>query len=126
VAAGVVVSVAVHHSILRILCFMLLLRATIHLSGKDNVGSLFTGFVIVILVVVVVSVMLKLASLSRRFCFSDCRDSFASFLVLFVCFSGFWFPSLFSDLLRFARIQSFHFGICDARKFGKADDSGYG
>jgi hypothetical protein len=41
-------------------------------------------FVTVILVVVVVSVLLKLASLCSRFCFSDCRGYFASFLALFV------------------------------------------
>jgi hypothetical protein len=84
----VVVSATIHHSVFRILCSMLLLRATVHRSGKDKVGSLFTGSITIILVVVVVSVMLKLASLSRRFCFSNCRGSFASFLVLFVCF--FW------------------------------------
>jgi RsiW-degrading membrane proteinase PrsW (M82 family) len=86
---------------------MLLLCVTVHRSGKDRVGSLFTGSVIVILVVVVVSVMLKLTSLSRQFCFSDYHGSFASFLVLLVCFSGFWFLGLFSDLLRFAGIKAF-------------------
>ncbi|KAK2367389.1 hypothetical protein QL285_080678 [Trifolium repens] len=44
---------------------------------------------------------------------------FSFFLALFVCFFGFWFPGLFSDLLRFAGINSFNFASAALEKLGR-------
>jgi hypothetical protein len=73
-----------------------------------------------------VSVLLKLASLCRRFCFSDCRGSFAYFLALFVCFFGFFVFWFIFRSVEICRDQSFQIYVRDAREFGKADGSGYG
>ncbi|KAK2408092.1 hypothetical protein QL285_043633 [Trifolium repens] len=44
---------------------------------------------------------------------------FSYFLAMFVCFFGFWLPGLFSDLLRFAGINSFNFASTAIEKLGR-------
>jgi hypothetical protein len=72
-----------------------------------------------------VSVLLKLASLCRRFCFYCC-GSFAYFLALFVCIFGFLVSWFVFGSVEICRDQSFQFSIRGAREFGKAGGSGYG